>query len=183
MFSLAACFQKLMLLSHDIKFHTYKTTGKVFVVCTEWTGMWVMSNNCVTKIKRPLEIKLTPLEWEFQIIFVACGINDVILTMAARCASVDIAVKWRLKRRRRIDFAHGGCVCGTPSEIAVEQWSRVLWYGTGTHRKLARMGRHFAVMSTVALLVADGGNTWLKLHGTKFVSSHSSGLCLFVFVK
>jgi hypothetical protein len=52
-------------------------------------------------------MKITSLK-ELQKIVVACGRSDVTPTMATRCATVDMAVKWRLNPRKMIEFAHGG---------------------------------------------------------------------------
>jgi hypothetical protein len=67
-----------------------------------------VSNDYLTKTKWHTEMKLTPLEGQLQNIFAACGRSDVTPTMATKSATVDMAVKWRLNPRRRIEFVHGG---------------------------------------------------------------------------
>jgi hypothetical protein len=39
---------------------------------------------------------------------VACGKSDLTTTMSTRSAAVDMAVKWRLKPRTRIESAYKG---------------------------------------------------------------------------
>jgi hypothetical protein len=53
-------------------------------------------------------MNVTTLEGELKNNSVACGRSDVTPTMTTRSANVDIAVKWRLRPRKLIEFAHGG---------------------------------------------------------------------------
>jgi hypothetical protein len=60
----------------------------------------------LTQTPRHTEFKLVIFE-EILKIIVACGNCDVTPTMTAGSASDDIAVKQRLKPRKRIEFVHG----------------------------------------------------------------------------
>jgi hypothetical protein len=53
-----------------------------------------LSHVYLTKTERHAEMKLTPLEGEFQHSFLACERRDLTPTMATRSATVDMAVKW-----------------------------------------------------------------------------------------
>lgn len=55
------------------------------------------------------ETKLISLELELkkQLFFLVCGTSNITPSMATRSATVDLAVKWRFKSLKRIEFASG----------------------------------------------------------------------------
>jgi hypothetical protein len=67
-------------------------------------------------------MKLTPLEGEPK--------------LAAKTASLDMALKWWLNRRKSTESAHRGFLW-TSSENVVDWWSQILWNGTETHKMLS----------------------------------------------
>jgi hypothetical protein len=60
-------------------------------------------------------MKLTPMEEQFQYLFVACR-SDIIKKMATTSATADMAVKWQLNPRKQTEFAHKGILYNFPQK-------------------------------------------------------------------
>jgi hypothetical protein len=94
------------------------------------------SNIYLTKTKRHIEMKPTQLGAELHKYFVVCGRSNVTPTMATRSTTVNMAVKWRLNPRKRIEFAYGRSSWNLIRKLA-EQRSQNLWNGTRAHKTLS----------------------------------------------
>jgi hypothetical protein len=106
--------------------------------------------------------------------FVSYVRSDVALTMATRSATVDMAVKWWLKSRKRIEFAQEDFYGTYPENPTEHGFCGMELEHT---KRFLRLSRHFTAMSTVALLVVIVGVTSLLSHATKYAwISRSSGV-------
>lgn len=87
--------------------------------------------------------------------------------MTSGRGSADAATKWRLKHRKRIEFAYEGFY-GIPPQIPSEQWSQILWNGHLAQTHFIEFSWNFFDMSTSAFLMAIFG-----LHGVTKRTPHS----------